>query len=553
MRVALVCINAKYIHFGLAPWYLAAAIQDAGRHEGVVVEGSLHEPTDQTLRRVALLAPDAVCLSAYIWNIECLRELIPAIRAQLPQARIILGGPEVSFDGAYWLSELPQVEAILSGEGEESLPLLLDRMEEGAGFGDVPGCCYWQEGRVVQNPPRSLLQDPPSPYRQGYFSALNGRMAYLETTRGCPFSCAFCLSGRKDNVRFFDLEQAKENLVRLANAPGVKTVKLIDRTFNCHAERADQIFSFLMEEYGRRIPPTVCFHFEIGADLLTPQTLALLNRAPCGYFQFEAGIQSFSERTLAAVSRRCDMRRLEENLKQLIAPHNAHVHVDLIAGLPYEGMKEFEQSFDRAYALRPQMLQLGFLKLLRGSALRERAEEYGIRYSERAPYEILESQWMGREELLELKRIEDVLQRMYNSGRFRNTAEYLLQQCTTTPFALYRDIAGWLLKEGCSPCRVSLDEYTQWIYAYGRSRGMEGSSLRDSLVIDRMVSSRAGKPPAFLQRQDPDYALIHKGKGKDTGAALLYSGGEKRVLTVDYAAPKDIDGRFPYRIDAWKS
>ena len=381
MRVTFAGLSSQYIHVTLAPWCLRHAARKAGRPEEITLcEMNINEPAEQLMRQLMETRPDLLGFSVYIWNRSLTGELIRRIKAAFPALPILVGGPEVTWSPEETFREMP-CDFLLRGAGEESFPLLLSALQGEIPLEQVPGLCRRTFDGVYISPEVAPAPPPdPGVYDDAYLAALKGRMAYVETSRGCPFSCAFCLSGQRDKVLFLPKEEALALLLRVGKS-GVSIVKLIDRTFNCDRKRTAYLLSGLMEARKRGELGQVCYHLEVGADLFDGELLALLREAPAGLFQLEAGIQSFHGPTLEHCRRRTDMALLESNLCALLAPGNIHIHIDLIAGLPEEDLPTFIASFNKAYALGPHMLQLGFLKLLYGSALREEAEANACRFS----------------------------------------------------------------------------------------------------------------------------------------------------------------------------
>ena len=354
MKVVLCSLNSQYIHSSLAPWCLLAGVKAycPPTVQAVVVEGTVNEPKEAVLDRVLQEQPDVVGFSTYIWNVTTVFALAKAVRKALPQVKIVLGGPEVGYRPENVLQTLPEADAVLSGEGEYPFAAFLLSLLTGTPWEQVPALSFRTENGVHIAAPYLPKEDPVSPYGEEYFKALHGRIAYLETSRGCPYSCAFCLSGRCGTVRFFDLEITKANLLRLASS-GAKTIKLVDRTFNANRARAYELISFITEHYGKEIPQGVCFHFEIAGDILDDRLLSCLANIPKGAVQLEIGLQSFCEKTLAAVHRKTDLQRLERNIRALIAPRNIHIHIDLIAGLPFEDAKTFAKALTALMHFHP--------------------------------------------------------------------------------------------------------------------------------------------------------------------------------------------------------
>lgn len=545
MKTVLCALHSQYIHSALAPWYLKAAAEAWCRlpQEVAVLEATVNQPEEEVLDRLLRERADVLAFSCYIWNITTVKSLIASLAERTPGVRILLGGPEAGFRAQELLEELPAVWGIQIGEGERSFAALLDRLAAGEAADGIDGLCYRKEGRIVLRPASRQTEDPPSPYTPDYLAALKGRIAYLETSRGCPFSCAFCLSGREETVRFFEMGRVKRDILLVANS-GAQTVKLVDRTFNCRPDRAKALFRFLLEQRGRGIPEGVRFHFEVAADLFDEEAITLLNGAPRGFFQLEAGLQSFHRPTLEAVTRKTDLDRLCRNLRRLLAPGNLHMHIDLIAGLPYEDFSTFAQSFNRAYALHPHMLQLGFLKFLYGSRLRAQAAEWGYQFSADPPYACTQSRWLTEEELRRLAGIEDALERLYNSGRFRCTLAYLLKHTGWTPFDLLDKTASFLGEQG-ETAGVSLDDYTARVYrGFSSFPGVDPARLRDVMACDCLMSSRNGRLPPCLQVEDRRLGrlkrelAVREGKGTRRGVAILYSLGG-RAVAADYTHPPD--------------
>ncbi len=578
---AVICaLNSQYIHSSLAPWCLAAGVATYCHEEGItakVVEGTINEPLEEVAARIFAKNPQVIGFCCYIWNITATRKLLRLVKSKLPNAAIVLGGPEVSYNAAEILREEPVAQYVVSGEGEKPFALLLQKIfydskrqeqeepvtgesQEGQdehGFQrlrNIPGVCFRQGEEIIVVPPYTPEEIPPSPYSAAYFAALKGRIAYLETSRGCPYSCAFCLSGRCGSVRFFDLDRAEKELLLLANS-GTQTVKLVDRTFNCNRQRAAELFSFIIEKCGGTIPSGVCFHFEIAGDLLDEAMLKLLATAPVGVIQLEIGLQSFNAQTLAAINRRTDVERLQKNIQRLVANANMHIHIDLIAGLPFEDLSGFAESFNTAYALQPQMLQLGFLKLLHGAPMREEPAKFPCGYDEaQPPYEVRETPWLSAGELVRLHDTEDALERLFNSGRFRRTLAYLLQQTGVTPFVLFSRFGEYAATKALE--RISLDDYTTLAFAYfSEQSGVDRIVLRDVMVCDRLATNSSGRLPAVLRVMDPALKSVicqlenneatRSQKGVRRGYAYLYS--EQCLVYADYRKQErnPLTGEYP--------
>lgn len=552
VKVVFCSLNSQYIHSSLAPWCLLAGVRAFGDPaiEAVVVEGTINEPMESILQRIKQQSPDAVGFCCYIWNIMQVKELAAQLKRELPTCFLFFGGPEVSYCSDVVLMENPCIEAVVCGEGERPVAELLKTIHRKESLKNVVGVSFRDGDFIVKSNPFTTEEEPPSPYAPEYFEALKGRIAYLETSRGCPFTCAFCLSGRCGGVRYYPMERVKQEVILLANS-GTQTVKLVDRTFNANRKRALEIIRFILEHYGVDIPKSVCFHFEIAGDLLDEETLVTLSEAPKGLFQLEIGLQSFYEPTLEAVHRRTNMEKLTDNLKKLISAGTVHVHIDLIAGLPQETLALFAEGLNQAVALRPHMLQMGFLKLLHGADMREKTDEYPCQYAVKPPYEVLETPWISVDEMQLLHRVEDALDRMYNSGRFRRTLAYVMQAADKTAFEIFQHCS---LHE--QSARLSLDEYTEFLYAQLKElSGVNEDHLRDAMVCDWLSANPGGLLPICLQYRREKVKYFKKMADSDSrfarphgvrrGAACL-SGGNVMVY-ADQANRDPVTKTYPLR------
>lgn len=530
MKVVICSMNSKFVHAALAPWCLKSGLtQYEAPVEAVVVEPTVNQPLGESLQMILAHEPQLVGFCCYIWNIEKVLSLCGALKALDPAIKTVLGGPEVSCRAEEILEKYPQVDQVIEGPGEYAFAQVCKGEQK------VPGV-HSRNGSFV--PPIPLPQPPLSPFTEEYYAQLNGRMAYIETSRGCPFQCAFCLSGNREAVTFFDLETCLKDLSRLAQS-GVKTIKLVDRTFNCRRERSQAIWKYLIAQHAAGAFHDVCFHFEVGADLFNEEDLAILNSAPKGLFQVEAGLQSFHGPALDACGRHTDMQKLVRNLKALLAPGNLHVHIDLIAGLPHEDFETFRRSFDQAFALRPHMLQLGFLKLLYGSRLRAETEQWGYRFTPYPPYEILQNRFITYAELQALKRAEAALDAYYNTGRFPRSLEALLE--SHTPYQLFQLLGDRMARDAGTPAPAKLALY---LYEMG------GAALRDAIALD--LTCQGEKLPKFLQIDDPrlapafNQAQTAYPKGRLLGRCMLYD--PPRLAVADLPARDPVTRQVPVKI-----
>ena len=539
--------NSKYTHAALAPWCLLAGVKKYCKSgiNAFVAEGTVNEDEDAVLARISACKPNFIGFCTYIWNVKTVMWLAEKYKKAHPDTIIALGGPEVSYNPEEILSA-PFVDYVISGEGEQPCAVLLDSIVCGEDIPEGFGICT----REKISPPFISCEEPPSPYCGEFFAALGNRIPYIETSRGCPYSCAFCLSGRCGGVRYFDMDRVKSEIILLAQN-AVSTVKFVDRTFNANKRRAKEILRFIIENHGAKIPRGICFHFEIAGDILDDETIEIIRSAPKVLFQFEIGMQSFNEKTLEYIHRRTDCKLLKNNILLLTKSGNAHIHIDLIAGLPYEDLSSFRDSFNTAFSLGADMLQMGFLKLLHGADMREDREKYPCEFSSEPPYEVISTPWLTAEDIAALKHTEDALDRLCNSGRFRRTSEYIMQSGGGTPFDILSDFGKFAAERGTA--KISLDDYIALVYEYfSRQDGIDKAVLRDIMVCDRLSANSFGKLPPALQISEPILTKCAKQylesdpntkqkKGVKRSIAILYSQCRGEKICAVYADYTDGD------------
>ncbi|MGN0401247.1 MAG: B12-binding domain-containing radical SAM protein [Acetatifactor sp.] len=434
MKFLLVAINAKYIHSNPAIYSLRASAGKEAAEHMELVEYTINQYMQDILADIYEKKPDAIGFSCYIWNWKLIRELLIELPKILPGTDLWLGGPEVSFDADKTMEAYPQLTGIMIGEGEVTFRRVMEVYLCGGNreaFREIPGLCletgYTSLGEPVDMSSIPFLYENLTPFKN--------RIIYYETSRGCPFRCSYCLSSIEKSVRLRDITTVKKELqFFLDNC--VKQVKFIDRTFNCNHEHAMEIWKYIKEHDNN----VTNFHFEISGDILRQDEIELLQSLRPGLVQLEIGVQSTNPDALRAVNRRADTERLKEVVVAIGKGNNIHQHLDLIAGLPYEDYESFARSFNEVYAMRPEQLQLGFLKVLKGSGMWEKAEEYGICYLEEPPYEVLHTKWLSYDEILRLKGIEEMVELYYNSNQFTHTLP-LLESRFSTPFAMYEELA----------------------------------------------------------------------------------------------------------------
>lgn len=443
-KFVLTAIGAKFIHSSLALKYLSRFAHNDRDHQLLCVEFTINQRVEFILGELFRLQPDVILFSTYIWNVNQIKLLLPELKKILPQTLLVLGGPEVTYEAERFLRENRAADLIMWGEGEWTFTELLDVLDGSGGeFGDVLGLTYRQDREIITNPPRETLDMGllPFPY-DADFGDVRDKIIYYESSRGCPYRCGYCLSSLEKSVRFMPLERVYGDLQRFLAAK-VRQVKFIDRTFNCHKGHTMGVWRYLAEHDNG----VTNFHFELTADLLDQEMLDFLKPLRKGLFQFEIGVQSTNPQTIAAINRQVDFQKLSQVVKSVKAGGNIHQHLDLIAGLPYEDYASFGRSFNDVYALAPEQLQLGFLKVLKGSAIYEQREKHGILFSDYAPYEVLATNYLPYEDLLRLKAIEEMVEIYYNSGKFQHVLGYLVG-LFGDPFAFYEALADYWVAGG---------------------------------------------------------------------------------------------------------
>lgn len=442
MNILLAAINAKYIHSNLAVYSLRAYARKY-IEETEIAEYTINQPVDEILMNIYTHRPDILCFSCYLWNISYVEQLIREIPKVLPDTKIWLGGPEVSYNAGEMLAEYPGLTGIICGEGEETFLELMDYYHTGTDLSEICGIVYrGKDGNIVQTLPRPVLDLSTVPFVYEHIEDFRNRIIYYESSRGCPFSCSYCLSSIDKCLRFRDLDLVKRELQFFIDHE-VPQVKFVDRTFNCRHDHAMTVWKYI-KEHDRGITN---FHFEIAADLLNEEEIELIRSMRPGLIQLEIGIQSANSETISEIKRKMDLEKVERTVSEIRGNRNVHQHLDLIAGLPYEDYDSFARSFDRVYAMRPDQLQLGFLKVLKGSLMHEKTQEYGLVYQDRPPYEVLSTKWLPYADVIRLKKIEEMVEVYYNSGQFRNTMEHVEKEFTGA-FAMYSALADYYERNG---------------------------------------------------------------------------------------------------------
>ncbi len=464
MKIVVSTLNAKYIHTNLALRYLKAYA--APEFDLEMAEYTIKDPAMNIVTDLYRRQPDVVGFSCYIWNIEETIQVIQMLKKINPSLIVFIGGPEVSYDTKYWLERIPEVDFIIIGEGEASVKKLLVEIQGYKQYETLDGIGFVKEdGTYVIKPQREKLdlKTIPSPYRfPEDIPHLSKRITYIETSRGCPFSCQFCLSSIETGVRYFDRERIKDD-IRYLMKHGARVIKFVDRTFNISRSYAMDMFRFLIDEH---LPGTV-FQFEITADIMRPEVIEFLNQeAPPGLFRFEIGVQSTNDRTNDLVMRRQNFEKLTRTVTMVKEGRKIDQHLDLIAGLPEENYDSFKKTFNDVFALRPEELQLGFLKMLRGTGLRIRAKDHSYVYMDHAPYEILGNDILPFDDIVRIKQVEDVLEKYWNAHRMDRTLEYLVSSTFETPFDFFQEFGSYWDEQGWVRIGHQLEDLFKRLYQF---------------------------------------------------------------------------------------
>ncbi len=505
MKTVLVGINSKYIHTCLAIWYLKASVNEISNYIVVTREFTINDNKDNILSELYKEKPDILTFSCYIWNIELILLLSKEIKKLLPKCKIILGGPEVSYDAKTILQENCSIDFILCGEGEEIFPELYSCLQNHSeDYKKLSGIAYRTDNTIEYKEGFCLiskLDEVKSPYTAELMASVANRIVYYESSRGCPFSCSYCISSTFNGVRFFSMDRVKNDLrTLLLYKP--KLIKFVDRTFNCNKSRAKEIFEYIIS-----LNCDTLFHFEAAADLFDDEALDILRRAPKGLIQLEIGIQTTNNDTLKEIDRVTDIAKLTGNVRKILAYENIHVHLDLIAGLPYENLTSFKNSFNEVYGLRPHQLQLGFLKLLKGSKIRNESQKHGFTYRNYAPYEVLCNNYVSFEDILLLKDVEEVLERYFNSSRFNSSLEFIEKCLFSDAFELYYRLSVFCREKGYLDRPISYKENIAILYEFFESSlgisSQENSEIfRQKMIFDFLSSDRSCAIPELLKREE---------------------------------------------------
>lgn len=499
MKILLVACNAKYIHSNLAVYDLQAYASDYADHI-VLKEYTINQQKDDIMRDIYLEHPDVVCVSCYIWNLSFVKELMADLIKILPGADFWAGGPEVSYDAEKFLTENSEFKGVMVGEGEETFKELAGYYVEKnpQDLKDMTGICYRDGDQIIHNGWRQIMDLSSIPFIYKDLSEFKNRIIYYESSRGCPFSCSYCLSSIDKKLRFRDTETVKKELQFFIDNK-VPQVKFVDRTFNCKHDHAMAIWKYINEHDNG----VTNFHFEISADLLREEELQEMSTMRPGLIQLEIGVQSTNPDTIKAIHRTMDFEKLKGIVDRIHSFGNIHQHLDLIAGLPYEDYDSFRHSFNDVYALKPQQLQLGFLKVLKGSHMMEMCREYGIVYKTQEPYEVLSTKWLDYDHVLKLKTVENMVEVYYNSGQFQNTLEYL-ENFFQDAFSIYERLGSFYMEKGYGDVsHTRMRRYEILLEFLEDVPDISMDQVKDQMVYDLYLRENLKSRPGFARDQKP--------------------------------------------------
>nr|WP_303243235.1 B12-binding domain-containing radical SAM protein [uncultured Blautia sp.] len=539
MKILLAACNAKYIHSNLAVYDLQAYASEYTDHI-ILKEYTINQQKDDIMRDIYLEHPDVVCVSCYIWNISFVKELTADLAKILPDADFWAGGPEVSYDAEKFLSENLEFTGVMVGEGEETFQELSgyyvkknpEKLE------NITGICYRDGEKIIHNGWRQIMDLSSIPFIYKDLSEFKNRIIYYESSRGCPFSCSYCLSSVDKKLRFRDIEMVKKELQFFIDHK-VPQVKFVDRTFNCKHDHAMAIWKYINDHDNG----VTNFHFEISADLLREEELQEMSTMRPGLIQLEIGVQSTNPDTIKAIHRTMDFEKLKGIVDRIHSFGNIHQHLDLIAGLPYEDYDSFRNSFNDVYALKPQQLQLGFLKVLKGSHMMEMCREYGIVYKNREPYEVLSTKWLDYDHVLKLKNVENMVEVYYNSGQFQKTLEYA-ESFFPDAFSIYEGLGIFYMEKGYGDVSHTRMRRYEILLEYLKTvPGISRAEVADRMILDLYLRENLKSRPGFAGDQKPYEKLVwdYRKRAHVPKNAHVEVFGNGRALYFDYNRKDPLD------------
>ena len=533
MKILLAACNAKYIHSNPAVYDLRAFASEYKEHI-LLGEYTINQTKDEILKEIYRSGAEVVCFSCYIWNISFVRELIFDLKKILPGTAFWVGGPEVSFDAENFLKEMPQVTGVMVGEGEETfLELARYYIEKKGTLAVIRGIAFRENGEIFHNGWRKVMDLSRVPFAYEQTEDFANRIIYYESSRGCPFSCSYCLSSIDKKLRFRNLELVKKELQFFLDKK-VPQVKFVDRTFNCKHDHAMEIWKYILEHDNG----VTNFHFEISADLLREEEMELMSRMRPGLIQLEIGVQSTNPDTIRAIHRNMDLKKLEASVARVKSFGNIHQHLDLIAGLPCEDYESFRRSFEQVYRMKPDQLQLGFLKVLKGSSMYHEAQKYEILYKEKEPYEVLSTAWLSYEDILKLKMVESMVEVYYNSGQFRKTLSWI-ETFYQEMFSFYESLGAYYEEKGYEEISHSrLRRYEILLEFLKEKTQLPVNTASQHMVYDLYRREKLKKRPVFAMDQKPYEASVrnYRKANKTPKTAHIEVFGDGSAVLFDYEA-----------------
>lgn len=538
--IVLAALNAKYIHSNLAVYALKAYAEGQASSDCPsirIMEYTINQPEEEILGSLYETEAKIIAFSCYIWNVEAVRRIGRELKKIRPDIQLWAGGPEVSFHAELFLKENPFIDLVMLGEGEWVFTQLIQGVE----WNRIPGIAYRTGEQIRLQPPAGQINLDTLPFVYQDMSGFAHKIVYYESSRGCPFRCSYCLSSIDKQVRFRSLDLVKKELQFFLDEQ-VPQVKFIDRTFNCNPIHAMAVWSYIYEHDNE----VTNFHFEISADLLTAEQLGLLQKMRKGLVQFEIGLQTTNPDTIQAIERHMDIGKIRKNIRLVHSFGNIHQHLDLIAGLPWENLERFRQSFDEAYGMETEQLQLGFLKVLKGSKMERKADEYEMKYTEVPPYEVLSTKWLSYSDVLVLKRVEEMLEVYHNSGQFRNSLRYIME-FQNSAFDFFRDLGEYYREKGWEGLQWKrLDRYTI-LRSFLESRRCEKTKQQE--LWDRDKLDRLLLHDLYLRenlKKRPAWAKEYKERKKEIAEFFRQSGNKGRMMHLEPWQEEERQGYMLY-------
>ena len=540
MKNILVGINSKYVHTNLAIRYLKKYIEQNSNEKIKIYESSINNNIQKIIRDIVEYEPDNIFFSVYIWNVEMVFKITKELKKILPNKRIILGGPEVSYNPDEILEKNIEIDRILIGEGENVLLNFLTK-----DIKDVKGVYYREDNKIKFNGFEPLIENLdiiPFPYDDEELEDVH-KIVYYESSRGCPFNCSYCMSSIDKSVRYFSLERTKKDLKKFIDI-GTRLVKFVDRTFNLNKDRYMEIWKFLLENYRENIT----FHFEINANIFDDEVLEFLKKVPRKLFQFEIGVQTTNPSTMKAINRNNSLDRLFHNVTCI--NKNIHLHLDLIAGLPFEDYETFGKSFDYVYKTKCEMIQLGFLKMLKGTQMKDEGEKYSYKYLDFPPYEILSNEFISYKDICRLKDIEEVLDFYYNSQKFLKSVDFVVENFFESPFKFFESIGDFYKERGyLEVAHKEVAIFNNFVEYYEKMNFPKKEEFLEYLKFDYLFMGKPGFYPAWIEEnkdKELHKNIIEKMSFKSTREAHKLTELERFSINIDTKEREDINIFFDY-------